>query len=151
MNGFVEDIYQKHGFIYQIGESFYALGADIFAEVTDTAEIDNIELLQNAVKKNNERQIGKYLDKIIRIANGYRVDAREHLKLQAKLAEFVEELEQQDVEAYQALQKQVFEFDELFTRYSKHSNVNAQQDSAFSHVFHGQTNESNYAMITLVM
>lgn len=125
MNGFVEDIYQKHGFIYQIGERFYALGADIFAEVTDTAEIDNIELLQNAVKKNNERQIGKYLDKIIRIANGYRVDAKEHLKLHAKLAGFLEELEQQNVEAYQALQKQVFEFDELFTRYSKHSNVNA--------------------------
>ena len=125
MNGFIEDIYQKHGFIYQIGEKFYALGADIFAEVTDTAEIDNIELIQNAVKKNNERQISKYLDKIIRIANSYRVDAKEHLKLQAKLAEFIEGLEKQDVESYQALQKQVFEFDELFTRYSKHSNVNA--------------------------
>ena len=125
MNGFIEDIYQKHGFIYQIGEKFYALGADIFAEVTDTAEIDNIELFQNAVKKNNERQMSKYLDKIIRIASGYRVDAKEHLKLQAKLAEFIQQLEQQDVEAYQALQKQVFEFDELFTRYSKHSNVNA--------------------------
>lgn len=125
MNGFIEDIYQKHGFIYQIGEKFYALGADIFAEVTDTAEIDNMELLQNAVKKNNERQISKYLDKIIRIANGYRVDAREHLKLQVKMAEFMQKLEEQDVEEYQKLQKQVFEFDELFTRYSKHSNVNA--------------------------
>ena len=113
MNGFVEDVYQKHGFIYQIGEKYYALGTAIFAEVTDIAEIDNIELLRNAVKKNNERQIGKYLDKIIRISNGYRVDAKEHLKLQAKLAEFLMELEQQDVEAYQALQKQVFEFDEL--------------------------------------
>lgn len=125
MNGFIEDIYQKHGFIYQIGESFYAMGADIFAQVTDTAEIDNIELLQNAVKKNNERQISKYLDKIIRIANNYRVDAKEHLKLQAKLAEFIQQLEEQDAEGYQKLQKQVFEFDELFTRYSKHSNVNA--------------------------
>ena len=124
MNGFVEDIYQKRGFIYQIGEKFYALGMATFAEVTDTAEIDNIELLRNAVKKNNERQIGKYLDKIIRISNGYRVDAKEHLKLQAKLAEFLMELEQQDVEAYQALQKQVFEFDELFARYSKHNNGN---------------------------
>ena len=124
MNGFVEDVYQKHGFIYQIGEKYYALGTAIFAEVTDIAEIDNIELLRNAVKKNNERQIGKYLDKIIRIANGYRVDAKEHLKLQAKLAEFLMELEQQDVEAYQALQKQVFEFDELFARYSKHNNGN---------------------------
>lgn len=125
MNGFIQDIYQKHGFIYQIGDNFYALGADIFAQVTDTAEIDNIELFQNAVKKNNERQISKYLDKIIRIANNYRVDAKEHLKLQAKLAEFIQKLEEQDVEDYQNLQKQVFEFDELFTRYSKHSNVNA--------------------------
>lgn len=126
MNGFVEDVYQKHGFIYQIGEKYYALGTAIFAEVTDIAEIDNIELLRNAVKKNNERQIGKYLDKIIRISNGYRVDAKEHLKLQAKLAEFLMELEQQDVEAYQVLQKQVFEFDELFARYSKHNNGNVQ-------------------------
>lgn len=125
MNGFIEDIYQKHGFIYRIGERFYALGADIFAEVTDMAEIDNMELLQNAVEKKNERQIGKYLDKMIRIANSYRVDAREHLKLQIKLAEFILELEQQDAEAYQALQRQVFEFDELFNRYSKHSNINA--------------------------
>ena len=125
MNGFKEDIFQKHGFIYQIGESYYALGADIFAQVTDTAEIDNIELFQNALKKNNERQISKYLDKIIRIANNYRVDAREHLKLQAKLSEFIDELEEQNIEEYQKLQKQVFEFDELFARYSKHSKVNA--------------------------
>ena len=124
MNDFVEDFYQKLGIIYQIDEKYYALGTAIFAEVTDIAEIDNIELLRNAVKKNNERQIGKYLDKIIRISNGYRVDAKEHLKLQAKLAEFLMELEQQDVEAYQALQKQVFEFDELFARYSKHNNGN---------------------------
>lgn len=125
MNGFKEDIFQKHGFIYQIGESYYALGADIFAQVTDTAEIDNIELFQNALKKNNERQISKYLDKIIRIANSYRVDAREHLKLQAKLSEFIDELEEKNIEDYQKLQKQVFEFDELFARYSKHSKVNA--------------------------
>lgn len=125
MNGFKEDIFQKHGFIYQIGESYYALGADIFAQVTDTAEIDNIELFQNALKKNNERQISKYLDKIIRIVNSYRVDAREHLKLQAKLSEFIDELEEKNIEDYQKLQKQVFEFDELFARYSKHSKVNA--------------------------
>ena len=125
MNGFKEDIYQKHGFIYQIGESYYAIGASIFSKVTDSAEIDNIELFQNALKKNNERQISKYLDKIIRIANNYRVDAKEHLKLQAKLSEFIDELEEQDVEAYQKFQKQVFEFDELFSRYSKHSKENA--------------------------
>ena len=125
MSGFKEDIYQKRGFIYQIGENYYAMGADIFAQVTDSAEIDNLELFQTALKKNNERQISKYLDKIIRIANNYRVDAKEHLKLQAKLSGFLDELEKQDIEGYQKLQKQVFEFEELFTRYSKHSNINA--------------------------
>lgn len=125
MSGFKEDIYQKKGFIYQIGENYYAIGADIFAQVTDSAEIDNLELFKNALKKNNERQISKYLDKIIRIANNYRVDAKEHLKLQAKLSEFLDELEEHDIEGYQKLQKQVFEFEELFTRYSKHSKENA--------------------------
>lgn len=125
MSGFKEDIYQKRGFIYQIGENYYAMGADIFAQVTDSAEIDNLELFQNALKKNNERQISKYLDKIIRIANNYRVDAKEHLKLQAKLSEFLDELEEHDIEGYQKLQKQVFEFEELFTRYSKYSKDNA--------------------------
>lgn len=125
MSGFKEDIYQKRGFIYQIGENYYAMGADIFAQVTDSAEIDNLELFQNALKKNNERQISKYLDKIIRIANNYRVDAREHLKLQAKLSEFLDELEEHDIEGYQKLQNQVFEFEELFTRYSKYSKDNA--------------------------
>lgn len=125
MSGFKEDIYQKRGFIYQIGENYYAMGADIFAQVTDSAEIDNLELFQNALKKNNERQISKYLDKIIRIANNYRVDAKEHLKLQAKLSEFLDELEEHDIEGYQKLQNQVFEFEELFTRYSKYSKDNA--------------------------
>lgn len=124
MNGLKEDIYQKYGFIYQIGEKYYALGTDIFAQVTDTAEIDNIELFRNALKKNNERQICKYLDKIIRIASNYRVDAREHLKLQIRLSEFLDELAEQDEEQYRKLQKQVFEFDELFARYSKHSKGN---------------------------
>ncbi len=82
-------------------------------------------MFQNALKKNNERQISKYLDKIIRIANNYRVDAREHLKLQAKLSEFLDELEEHDIEGYQKLQNQVFEFEELFTRYSKYSKDNA--------------------------
>lgn len=125
MSGFKEDIYQKRGFIYQIGENYYAMGADIFAQVTDSAEIDNLELFQNALKKNNERQISKYLDKIIRIANNYRVDAKEHLKLQAKLSEFLDELEEYDIEGYQKLQNQVLEFEELFTRYSKYSKDNA--------------------------
>lgn len=125
MNGFKEDINQKRGFIYQIGTEYYAIGADIFAKVTDAAETDNLELFQNALKKNNERQIGKYLDKIIRIANNYRVDAKEHLKIQAKLSAFFDELEKQDSEAYRNLQKQVMEFDELFARYSKHSQENA--------------------------
>lgn len=125
MSGFKEDIYQKRGFIYQIGENYYAIGADIIAQVTDSAEIDNLELFQNALRKNNERQISKYLDKIIRIANNYRVDAKEHLKLQDKLSEFLDELEEHDIEGYQKLQKQVFEFEELFTRYSKYSKDNA--------------------------
>ena len=123
-NGFKEDIYQKPGFIYQIGEKYYAIGASIFTEITDMAEIDNMELFQNALNKNNERQIGKYLDKIIRIANTYRVDAKEHLKLQLKLADFLDELAEKNIEEYQKLQKQVFEFEELFGRYSKHSKVN---------------------------
>ena len=104
MSSFKENIYQKHGFIYQIGEKYYALGANIFAQITDKAEIDNMELLNNALNKNNERQISKYLDKVIRIANTYRVDAREHYKQQEKLYAFVDELERDHQEEYLKLQ-----------------------------------------------
>lgn len=123
MSSLKESIYQKHGFIYQIGQEYYALGANIFALVTDKAEIDNLELLQNALEKNNERQISKYLDKIIRIANTYRVDAREHYRLQEKLFSFLDELEKTKEEDYLKLQKQFIRFEEMFDRYSKYGNA----------------------------
>ncbi|MBQ5850085.1 MAG: hypothetical protein IIW54_04605, partial [Lachnospiraceae bacterium] len=84
MSSFKESLYQKKGYIYQIGNDFYAIGANIFTKVTDSPEVDNVELLNNAIKKNNERQISKYFDKIIRLANAYRVDAKEHYRLQEK-------------------------------------------------------------------
>ena len=124
MSSFKENIYQKHGFIYQIGENYYALGANIFAQITDKAEIDNMELLNNALNKNNERQISKYLDKVIRIANTYRVDAREYYKQQEKLYAFVDELERDHQEEYLKLQKQFLQFEELFDRYSKYGKEN---------------------------
>ena len=124
MSSLKESIYQKHGFIYQIGEAYYAIGANIFAQITDSAEIDNMELLSNALNKNNERQISKYLDKVIRIANTYRVDAREHYKQQEKLYAFVDELERDHQEEYLKLQKQFSQFEELFDRYSKYGKEN---------------------------
>ena len=124
MGSLKESIYQKHGFIYQIGEAYYAIGANIFAQITDSAEIDNMELLSNALNKNNERQISKYLDKVIRIANTYRVDAREHYKQQEKLYAFMDELERDHQEEYLKLQKQFSQFEELFDRYSKYGKEN---------------------------
>lgn len=121
MSTFKEDLYQKHGFIYEVEGTYYVIGASTFAKVNDSAEIDNVELLQNALKKNNERQIAKYLDKIIRIATTYRVDAKEHMKLRDKLYAFVDELEKNNSEEFIKLQHQVSEFDELFARYSKHN------------------------------
>lgn len=120
MGSLKESIYQKHGFIYQIGEAYYAIGANIFAQITDSAEIDNMELLSNALNKNNERQISKYLDKVIRIADTHRVDAREHLKQQERLYAFIDELEKSNPEGYMSLQKQFAQFEELFDRYSKY-------------------------------
>lgn len=119
MSSLKERIYRTHGFIYQIKGTYYALGANIFAPVSDSAEIDNMELLENALNKNNERQISKYLDKLIRIANTYRVDAREHLKLQDKLYAFIDELEQQDAGEYQKLCTQFEQFEALYERYSR--------------------------------
>ena len=78
-----------------------------------------MELLQNALKKNNERQIMKYLDKIIRIANTYRVDAREHYKLQDKLFHFIDDLEHNNRQAYEDLQRQLLLFDELVEKYNR--------------------------------
>ena len=64
MSDFKESLYKKKSFIYQIGEEYYAIGANTFAKVTDSPEVDNIELLQNALQKGNDRQIEKYLEKI---------------------------------------------------------------------------------------
>lgn len=119
MSSFKESIYKRKGFFYEIGREYYVLGANIFSKVTDTAETDNLELLQNALKKNNERQISKYLDKLIRIANNYRVDAREHYRLQDKMFAFIDDLEKNHEDEYNKLQTQVFKFDELCERYGK--------------------------------
>ncbi|MEZ3460798.1 MAG: hypothetical protein K1W23_01250 [Lachnospiraceae bacterium] len=119
MSDFKQILYEKKSFIYQIGEEYYAIGANTFMKVTDSPEVDNMELLQNAVKKGNDRQIVKYLDKIMRIANSYRVDAREHYKLQDRLFQFLDQLETGDEAAFKALQHQVFCFDELCGKYQR--------------------------------
>ncbi|GFI21303.1 hypothetical protein IMSAGC011_00064 [Lachnospiraceae bacterium] len=117
MSNFKENLYEKKSFIYQIGEEYYAIGANTFAKVTKTQELDNMELFQNALKKKNDRQIAKYMDKLMRIANSYRVDAREHYKLQEKLFQFIDGLETKDELIFQNLQRQVFAFDELTEKY----------------------------------
>lgn len=114
MSNLKESLYEKKSFIYQLGDDYYAIGANTFAKVTDSQELDNLELFQNAMKKQNDRQIAKYLEKLMRIANAYRVDAREHYKLQEKLFQFIDRLQETE-EA--ALQKQVFLFDELCEKY----------------------------------
>ena len=114
MSNFKESLYGKKSFIYQIGGDYYAIGANTFAKVTDSQELDNMELFQNAMKKHNDRQIAKYLDKLMRIANSYRVDAREHYKQQEKLFQFIDQLHEEESAA---LQKQVFLFDELCEKY----------------------------------
>lgn len=119
MSNFKESMYQKKSFIYQIEDEYYAIGADTFAKLSDSAETDSVELLQNALKKNNERQIAKYLDKIIRIANTYRVSAREHYQVQEKLFAFIDELEKDKEATFLDLQRQAVQFDELFVKYSK--------------------------------
>ena len=119
MSNFKESLYEKKSFIYKIGDQFYAIGANTFTKVTDSPELDNIELLQNALKKENDRQITKYLDKIIRIANTYRADAKEHYRVQDKLFKFVDELQKHDEAAFRALQNQVFQFDELCEKHQQ--------------------------------
>lgn len=120
MSNFKESLYEKQAFIYQAGEYYYAIGANVFAQINDMAEIDNVELLNNAIKKNNERQIAKYLDKIIRIAQTYRVDAKEHYRQRDKLFAFIDELEQNNEDEYLKLQAQSQQFDELFDKFSKY-------------------------------
>ena len=119
MSDFKENLYEKKSFIYQIGEEYYAIGANTFAKVTDSPEVDNIELLQIALKKGNDRQIAKYLEKIMRSANFYRVDAREHFKLQDKLFKFIYRLKASYETAFRSLQAQVFQFDELCEKYQQ--------------------------------
>ena len=114
MSTFKESLYEKKSFIYQIGADYYAIGANTFAKVTASQELDNLELFQNALKKQNDRQIAKYLEKLMRIANSYRVDAREHYRLQEKLFQFIDHLQ---AEEEAALKKQVFAFDELCAKY----------------------------------
>ena len=114
MSDFKQILYEKKSFIYQIGSDYYAIGANTFAKVTNAQELDNMELFQNAMKKQNDRQIAKYLEKLMRIANSYRVDAREHYRLQEKLFQFIDHLQ---AEEEAALQKQVFAFDELCAKY----------------------------------
>lgn len=114
MSTFKESLYEKKSFIYQIGADYYAIGANTFAKVTASQELDNLELFQNALKKQNDRQIAKYLEKLMRIANSYRVDAREHYRLQEKLFQFIDHLQ---AEEEAALQKQAFAFDELCAKY----------------------------------
>ena len=55
MSNFKESLYEKKSFIYKIGEEYFAIGANTFVKVTDSPELDNIELLQNALKKENDR------------------------------------------------------------------------------------------------
>ncbi len=107
MSAFKESLYEKKCFIY------HAIGANTFAKITDSPETDNIELFQNALKKENERQIAKYYEKITRIANSYRVDAREHYKLRDKLFAFLDDLQKNDAQSFQALQEQVSLVDSL--------------------------------------
>ncbi len=119
MSDFKESLFERKSFIYQVGNSYYAIGGNTFAGITDSPELDNIELFRNALKKENDRQIAKYLDKILRIANTYRADAREYYKVKDRLFRFLDELEQRDLKEYQALQAQVFEVDALIEKYQQ--------------------------------
>lgn len=119
MSSFKDSLYEKRSFIYQIGEEYYAIGANTFAKITDSQELDNIELLQNAYDKGNDRQIVKYFEKIMRIANSYRGDAKEHYRIQDRLFKVIDELETHDEAAFRALQEQVFRFDELCGKYQQ--------------------------------
>lgn len=117
MSNFKESLYMKKSFIYQIKGTYYVIGANTFSKLENAPELDYVELLQNALKKGNDRQISKYLEKIVRIANTYRVDAKEHYRLRDKLFKFIDELEKKDADAFLDLQAQVFRFDELAEKY----------------------------------
>lgn len=117
MSAFKESLYEKKSFIYQVGKDYYAIGANTFAKIIDSPETDNMELFQNALKKDNGRQIAKYYEKIARIANSYRVDAREHFKLRDKLFAFLDELEKNDSTSFAQLQTQAALVDTLAEKY----------------------------------
>lgn len=117
MSTFKENIYGDKRFIYQIGEKYYVIGTNTFTELTDSAETDIFELLHNAIKKQNERQMEKYLEKMIRITSNYRTDSKEHIRTKEKLYAFLEELENTDEMAYEKLQNQYVEYVELYQRY----------------------------------
>ena len=51
MSAFKESLYEKKCFIYQVGEDYYAIGANTFAKITDSPETDNIELFQNPFRR----------------------------------------------------------------------------------------------------
>ena len=117
MSNFKENIYQGMRFIYEIDHRFYVIGENTFVELTNPAETDILELLQNAIKKNKDKQIEKYLEKMIRITANYRADSKEHLRTQDKLFQFLDELAENNEEAYEALQNQYMKYVELYQRY----------------------------------
>lgn len=51
MSDFKQILYEKKSFIYQIGEEYYAIGANTFMKVTDSPEVDNMELLAECRQK----------------------------------------------------------------------------------------------------
>lgn len=117
MSTFKENIYQGMRFIYEIENKFYVIGENTFVELTNPAETDIFELLQNAMKKNKDKQIEKYLEKMVRITANYRADSKEHLRTQEKLFQFLDELAENKEEAYEALQNQYMKYVELYQRY----------------------------------
>lgn len=117
MSTFNENIYSDKRFIYQIGEKYYVIGENTFAELSDPVKTDIFELLQNSMKKNNDRQMEKYLEKMIRVTNQYRTDSKEYMRTREKLFSFLDELSQKDETAYLNLQNQYMKYVELYQRY----------------------------------
>lgn len=117
MSSFKENIYQGKRFIYEVEDKYYVIGENAFAELTNEAETDILELLQNAIRKNKENQIEKYLEKMLRITANYRTDSREHLRTREKLFQFLDELAADKEEAYESLQEQYMKYVELYQKY----------------------------------
>lgn len=117
MSNFKDSIYSGNSFIYQIEDKWYCIGTNTFTELTNSDETDLYELLQNAIKKNNERQIRKYLEKMARITVSYRVDSKEHLRTKERLIAFLDNLEKNNIKEYENLQKQYLVYTEMFEKY----------------------------------